>query len=448
MRYYTAARAVRPETAHELAHLLERHGPSRRGEAVFRDLVGRRPDDARHLGCYGEPPDGPRSAGGGAGPRAGRRRLPRGDPAASPTTPRPTTTSASPWATRAKLRRGGRRVSARRSGSSPTTPRPTTTSASPCERQGKLDEAVAAYREAIRLKPDHAEAHDNLGIALQRPGEAGRGGRRVPRGDPAQARRRRGPLQPRHRPAATRGSWTRRSPSTARRSGSSPTTPRPTATSASPCESQGDYAEALAEFRRGTSSARSGPAGGTPRREWVARGRAAGRAGRPAAGPAQGRRPPHGQRRAPGLRPDVLRHEALRRRRPALGRGAGGRPEARRRPPGQHRYNAACAAALAAAGQGKDDPPPDDAARAKLRGQALDWLKAERAAWAKLLDAATPRRGPVLPTSFKTGRSTLSWRASVTRPRWPSSPMQNASCGAALWTRCHALHKRAAGGAP
>ena len=42
-----------------------------------------------------------------------------------------------------------------------------------------------------------------------------------------------------------------------------------------------------------------------------------------------------------------------------------------------HRYNAACAAALAASGQGKDDPPPDDAAKAKLRQQARDWLKAE-----------------------------------------------------------------------
>ena len=57
----------------------------------------------------------------------------------------------------------------------------------------------------------------------------------------------------------------------------------------------------------------------------------------------------------------------------------------------QVRYNAACAAALAAAGQGKDDPPPDEAARAKLRGQALDWLKAELVTWGKVLDAA-PRQ--------------------------------------------------------
>ena len=53
----------------------------------------------------------------------------------------------------------------------------------------------------------------------------------------------------------------------------------------------------------------------------------------------------------------------------------------------QHRYNAACAAALAGSGQSKDDPPPDDAAKAKLRQQALDWLQGELAAWANLLDA-------------------------------------------------------------
>jgi tetratricopeptide (TPR) repeat protein len=37
--------------------------------------------------------------------------------------------------------------------------------------QGKLDEAVAEYREAIRLKPDDADAHSNLGWALQKQGK-------------------------------------------------------------------------------------------------------------------------------------------------------------------------------------------------------------------------------------------------------------------------------------
>ena len=53
VRYYTAARALRPETAHDLAHLLEEMGRGAEAEATFRDLVDRRPDTARHLACFG-----------------------------------------------------------------------------------------------------------------------------------------------------------------------------------------------------------------------------------------------------------------------------------------------------------------------------------------------------------------------------------------------------------
>ena len=113
---------------------------------------------------------GPRSLGHRpAGPgeaRRGDRRVPRGDPA------------------QARRRRGPRQPRHR-----------------PEATRGSSTRPIAEYREAIRLKPDDAAAHNNLGNALQRPGEARRGDRRIPRGDPAQARRRRGPLQPRHRPA-------------------------------------------------------------------------------------------------------------------------------------------------------------------------------------------------------------------------------------------------------
>jgi tetratricopeptide (TPR) repeat protein len=51
-----------------------------------------------------------------------------------------------------------------------------------------------------------------------------------------------------------------------------------------------------------------------------------------------------------------------------------------------NRYNAACSAALAGCGVGKDTEKPDDAERARLRGQALDWLRAELAAWGKVLE--------------------------------------------------------------
>src|SRR5262249_51826631 len=55
-----------------------------------------------------------------------------------------------------------------------------------------------------------------------------------------------------------------------------------------------------------------------------------------------------------------------------------------------HRYNTARAAALAGVGKGQDDPPPDDEARARLRGQALGWLKADLVAWAKRLESGGP----------------------------------------------------------
>jgi serine/threonine-protein kinase len=57
---------------------------------------------------------------------------------------------------------------------------------------------------------------------------------------------------------------------------------------------------------------------------------------------------------------------------------------------GGHRYNAACHAALAAAAQGEDAALLDEAAKAKLRGQALDWLRADLALRVKQLESGTP----------------------------------------------------------
>jgi hypothetical protein len=49
---------------------------------------------------------------------------------------------------------------------------------------------------------------------------------------------------------------------------------------------------------------------------------------------------------------------------------------------------------LAAAGQGQGEPPLDDAAKAKLRRQALDWLKAELTAWGRVLESGSPQAPP------------------------------------------------------
>jgi serine/threonine-protein kinase len=54
VRYYTAARSIRPETAHELAHALESRGESDEAIEVFRQLCLIRDRNGRHLSCFGK----------------------------------------------------------------------------------------------------------------------------------------------------------------------------------------------------------------------------------------------------------------------------------------------------------------------------------------------------------------------------------------------------------
>jgi eukaryotic-like serine/threonine-protein kinase len=51
VRYYTAARALRPESAHNLGHLLDQIGRSEDAIVTFRALVKVRPMEARNIGC-------------------------------------------------------------------------------------------------------------------------------------------------------------------------------------------------------------------------------------------------------------------------------------------------------------------------------------------------------------------------------------------------------------
>ncbi len=43
------------------------------------------------------------------------------------------------------------------------------------DKQGKLDEAIAEYRKALKINPDYAEAHNNLGYVLMTKGEVEKG---------------------------------------------------------------------------------------------------------------------------------------------------------------------------------------------------------------------------------------------------------------------------------
>jgi serine/threonine-protein kinase len=136
IRYYMAARSVRPETAHVLAHALEQIGETDQAITVFQDVARLCPKVIKHLVCLGEALKSrgrsqEATAAFDAAIGAGRQAL--------PLKPHP-----------AQIHFDlGRALNA----------------------QGKLNEAIAEYREALRLKTDFAVAHVNLGDTLSRQGK-------------------------------------------------------------------------------------------------------------------------------------------------------------------------------------------------------------------------------------------------------------------------------------
>jgi serine/threonine-protein kinase len=112
----------------------------------------------------------------------------------------------------------------------------------------------------------------------------------------------------------------------------------------------------------------------------------------------------------------------------------------------QHRYNAACAAALAGCGQGKDDPPLDEAARERWRKHALDWLKADLAAWATVLrtgPAEAPQAIVKTLQHWKADTDLAGLRDHEALKRLPEAEQK--ACRA-LWAEVDALLAKAQGG--
>ncbi len=136
IRFYTAARAIRPETAHELAHALKKRGDRDEAIAVFRDLRGLRPGNARHLGCLGE-----------ALKATGRTRE-------------------AEEAFEAAIVAGREEVRLK-----PGSAYAHFALGRALKGKGQLDEAIAGYRKAIELDPKLAAAHINLGTALKDKGQ-------------------------------------------------------------------------------------------------------------------------------------------------------------------------------------------------------------------------------------------------------------------------------------
>jgi eukaryotic-like serine/threonine-protein kinase len=112
---------------------------------------------------------------------------------------------------------------------------------------------------------------------------------------------------------------------------------------------------------------------------------------------------------------------------------------------GGHRYNAACSAALAGCGQSKDDPPPDDAAKAKLRKQALDWLQAELAVWTKFVETGPPQAKAFIVQTLKHWQEDSDLAGIRESKALETLPEAEREGFRALWAEVQTLRKKAEG---
>jgi eukaryotic-like serine/threonine-protein kinase len=428
VRYYTAARALRPETAHELAHLLGRMGRSAEAEAVFRDLTKRRRDEARHLSCLGlylqtigRPAD--------AAPLLERAVA----AARAAIGPEPNDALAHNHLGRALGAQGKLDESAAAFRAAirlkPDLAILRNNLGDTLSLQGKLSEAIAEYREAIRLQPDDASAHDKLGSALRDQGkrdEAAAAFRTAIRLKPDYALAHvnlgiasgeQGKLDEaaaafrtaiRLKPDLAEAHYNLGRALTIQGESDEAVAAYRAAIRLKPdyaeaycnlgdvLRSRGDYAGALAMLRRGHELGIRQPGWPYPSARWVAGAeRMAGLAARlPALLKGEDCPKDLAERLILAQMCYDTKYHAAAARFWAEALAADTKLGDDRQ--AQIRYKAACAAALAAAGRGTDDPKPDDAARAKLRGQALDWLNAERAVWANALDSGDLQAGPVV----------------------------------------------------
>ncbi len=165
IRYYTAARSLRPETAHSLAHALGNSGDRDEEIAVFEDLRRLRPGIGRHLGCLG-------------GALQDQGRLQEADAileeaaAANREAIRKRPNDASSHFTLGFVLRKQEKIDeaiAEYRTAISIQPDDAASHDNICEllgQQGKLDEAIAEHRIAIRIQPDFANAHNTFGYVL------------------------------------------------------------------------------------------------------------------------------------------------------------------------------------------------------------------------------------------------------------------------------------------
>jgi len=98
----------------------------------------------------------------------------------------------------------------------------------------------------------------------------------------------------------------------------------------------------------------------------------------------------------------------------------------------------------AAAGQGHDEPPLDDAEKAKLRGQALDWLTTEMKAWDKFFASGTLQDRQLIAQTLKHWQQDSDLAGIRDAAALAKLPANERAAFTAVWADVAALLKNAA----
>jgi tetratricopeptide (TPR) repeat protein len=109
----------------------------------------------------------------------------------------------------------------------------------------------------------------------------------------------------------------------------------------------------------------------------------------------------------------------------------------------QNRYNAASAAAQAGWGQGKDEPPLDEAARARWRKQAIEWLKADLAFWSRQVESGPQQARAFVVQTLQHGKADSDLSGLRDEAALAKLPEDERKACRSLWTEIDALIKKA-----
>ena len=111
-----------------------------------------------------------------------------------------------------------------------------------------------------------------------------------------------------------------------------------------------------------------------------------------------------------------------------------------------HRYDAACAAALAGAGKGDNKPPLDEPEKARWRKQALDWLRADLAYWAKQAETGKAEAKALVSQKLKHWKADSDLAGIRDETALAALPEDEQKACRALWAEVDALLAKAQAG--